>query len=44
LTDTGESDFKEDILITPGADEEVVDGDILVVLGTNKKIDKLRNL
>jgi len=44
LTDTGESDFKEEILITPGAEEEVADGDILVVLGTNKKIDKLRNL
>ena len=44
LTETGESDFKEEILITPGADEEVADGDILVVLGTNKKIDNLRNL
>jgi len=44
LTETGESDFKEEILITPGADEEVADGDILVVLGPNKKIDNLRNL
>lgn len=44
LTDTGESDFKEEILITPGAEEEVADSDILVVLGTNKKIDKLRKL
>jgi len=44
LTETGESDFKEEILITPEADEEVVDGDILLVLGPNKKIDNLRNL
>jgi len=44
LTETGESDFKEEILITPEADEEVADGDILVVLGPNKKIDNLRNL
>jgi len=44
LTDTGESDFKEDILITPGADEQVADGDILVVIGPNKRIDNLRNL
>jgi len=44
LTDTGESDFKEEILITPGAEEEVADGDILVVLGDNKNIDKLRKL
>jgi len=44
LTETGESDFKEEILITPGADEEVADGDILVVLGPTDKIDNLRNL
>jgi len=44
LTDTGESDFKEQILITPEADEEVADGDILVVLGPNEKISNLRNL
>ncbi|MDH5662264.1 MAG: TrkA C-terminal domain-containing protein, partial [Elusimicrobiota bacterium] len=44
LTDAGESDFKEEILITPGAEEEVADGDILVVLGDNKNIDKLRKL
>ena len=44
LTDAGESDFKEQILITPNADEEIADGDILVVLGANKKIDKLRSL
>jgi len=44
LTETGESDFKEEILITPGADEEIVEGDVLVVIGPNKKIDNLRNL
>ena len=44
LTETGQSDFKEEILITPEADEQVADGDILVVLGRDKKIDNLRNL
>jgi len=44
LTDTGESDFREEILITPEADEEVTEGDILVVVGPNEKIENLRNL
>jgi len=44
LTETGESDFKEEIIITPGADEGIADGDVLVVLGPNNKIDILRNL
>jgi len=44
LTETGESDFKEEIMITPAADEAIADGDVLVVLGPNNKIDILRNL
>ncbi len=44
LTDTGESDFKEEIKIAPNADYEIVEGDILIVLGATNKIERLKKL
>ncbi|MDI6640734.1 MAG: TrkA family potassium uptake protein [Elusimicrobiota bacterium] len=43
LTDSGESDFKEEIIIAPTADEEFQDGDILVVVGKDADIEKLKH-
>lgn len=42
LTDSGESDLKEEIKISPGSDEELQDGDILVVIGKDSDINKLK--
>ncbi|HOW27280.1 MAG TPA: TrkA family potassium uptake protein [Elusimicrobiota bacterium] len=44
LTDGGDTDFKEEINIAPAADDEVNDGDILVIIGKNADLDVLKNL
>lgn len=44
LTDSGESDFKEDINIAPAADDEVSEGDILIVIGKNEDLERLKTL
>lgn len=44
VDETGETDLKEDIILVPEPEEEVIEGDILVVAGKNEDIDKLRSL
>jgi len=42
LTDSGESDFKEEINISPFPDDELNDGDILVVIGKDSDVERLK--
>ncbi|OGS22677.1 MAG: hypothetical protein A2252_03615 [Elusimicrobia bacterium RIFOXYA2_FULL_39_19] len=44
LTDSGESDFKVDINIAPLADEELMEGDIVYVIGREADIDAIKQL
>ena len=44
VEDTGETDLKEEIILVPDPEEEVIEGDILIVAGKNQDIDKLRSL
>ncbi len=44
VTDSGETHFKEDINVTPFPEDEIESGDILVVVGADKDINKLRGV
>lgn len=44
LTETGESNFKEEVIISPNPDEELIEGDILVLLGKDKNIERMKHL
>jgi trk system potassium uptake protein len=44
LTDAGETDFKEETNIAPAADDEVAEGDVLVIIGRYEDLDKLKRL
>ncbi len=44
LTDKGDSEIKEDINISPGADEVIKKEDTLLVIGKNKNIEKLQKI
>lgn len=37
----GATDFKDEIIIGPGAEDEIVAGDVLIVLGHNENLEKL---
>lgn len=40
----GSTDFKEEVVIGPGGDSEVISGDILILLGKNTDLDKIEKL
>ena len=40
----GSTDFKEDIIISPGPDDELISGDILILLGENSVLEKIEKL
>jgi len=42
--ETGEADLKEEVILVPDADEEVGEGDVLIVAGKNVDINRLRKL
>lgn len=42
LLDSGESEFKEEVIIAPEPSEEISEGDIIVVLGKDKDIQKIK--
>jgi len=44
LTDSGDTDFKEDTNISPEATDEIMDGDILVVVGRDDSLDKFKEI
>lgn len=41
MTDEGTPELKEEVIIAPGADDELIEGDILVVLGSYSDVTKL---
>jgi len=41
MTDEGNPELKEEVIIGPGADDELIEGDLLVVLGSYNDINKL---
>ena len=40
----GSTDFKEDVIIGPGGADETIAGDVLILLGRNEDIDKIKKL
>ncbi|HCJ67043.1 MAG TPA: potassium uptake system protein [Elusimicrobia bacterium] len=42
LLDSGETEFKEEVIIAPEPNEEIAEGDIIVVLGKDKDIEKIK--
>lgn len=44
VDDNGKTTIKEKVLIAPSGEEEVLKGDILVLLGKKENIDKFRNI
>lgn len=40
----GSTDFKEEIVVGPGGSDEIISGDVLILLGSNEDIDRLKNL
>ena len=40
----GSTDFKEEIVIGPGPDDEIIAGDVLILLGKNTNLDKIEKL
>ncbi|RKX70335.1 TrkA family potassium uptake protein [candidate division WOR-3 bacterium] len=41
MTKEGTPELKEEVIIAPGADDELIEGDVLVILGAYTDIDKL---
>ncbi|MFB0509937.1 MAG: TrkA family potassium uptake protein [bacterium] len=41
ITEKGVPDFKEEVNIAPGADDEIAEGDILVLLGRYENLEKI---
>ena len=40
----GSTDFKEDVIIAPGPDDELISGDILILLGENSDLERIEKL
>jgi trk system potassium uptake protein TrkA len=40
----GSTDFKEEVIIGPGGADETISGDVLILLGRNEDIDKIKKL
>ncbi|MFC1566564.1 potassium channel family protein [bacterium] len=44
ITDDEQTDFKEDVNISPNADDNIEEGDILVIIGQNEEIEKMKRI
>jgi|YNPMSStandDraft_1061717.scaffolds.fasta_scaffold02267_10 trk system potassium uptake protein TrkA len=44
VNETGDTDTKEEIILLPSSDEEILDGDILIVAGKNQDIEKFKKI
>lgn len=44
ITEEGESEFKEEIIIAPSKDSEIRDGDLLLVIGKKDDINKFKSI
>lgn len=44
VTEKGTPDFKEEVIIGPGADDEISEGDILTILGKYEDLEKIERL
>ena len=44
VNDDGQADIKEETNVTPGPDDEILENDVLVVVGRQEQIDKLKKL
>ncbi|MFN3550805.1 MAG: potassium channel family protein [Endomicrobiia bacterium] len=44
ISDTGETDLKEEIILLPSPEEKISEGDILIVAGRNVDIERLRKV
>ena len=40
----GSTDFKEEFIVGPGGGDELISGDVFILLGRNEDIDKIRKL
>jgi trk system potassium uptake protein TrkA len=40
----GTTDFREEVIIGPGGSDETISGDVLILLGRNEDLDKIRKL
>lgn len=40
----GSTDFKEEIIVGPGGQDEIISGDVFILLGRNEDIEKIRKL
>jgi trk system potassium uptake protein TrkA len=40
----GTTDFKEEVIIAPGPEDELIAGDVLILLGKNESLDKIEKL
>jgi trk system potassium uptake protein TrkA len=40
----GTTDFREDVIIGPGGADETISGDVLILLGRNEDLDKIKKL
>jgi len=40
----GTTDFKEEVIVGPGGSDETIAGDVLILLGRNEDLDKVRKL
>jgi trk system potassium uptake protein TrkA len=44
IDDSGETDTKEEIIFLPSPDEEILEGDVLIVAGKNQDIEKFKKI
>ncbi len=44
VKEDGKTSLKEEIIITPGGEEEILKGDLLVVIGKKENVEKFRDL
>lgn len=44
IDETGETDTKDELFLLPSADEKILQGDVLIVIGKNVDIEKFKNL
>ncbi|MEN3013610.1 MAG: TrkA family potassium uptake protein [Endomicrobiia bacterium] len=42
INESGETDFKDDILFLPGPEEKILQGDVLIIIGKNTDIEKFK--
>ncbi|MDD2523647.1 MAG: TrkA C-terminal domain-containing protein, partial [Endomicrobiaceae bacterium] len=44
VNDDGQTDIKEDTNIAPGPDDEILENDVLVVVGKQEELEKLKKI